>query len=60
MIRHLAASASRKLAGPRTLLAVAALVALAACGVDGEPTPPGGDSGVTISGEARIGVSGRL
>lgn len=39
-------------------LLVLALVALAACGVDGEPEPVPG--GITVSGEARIGVSGSL
>lgn len=33
-------------------------LALAACGVNGEPAPVEG--GVTVSGEARIGVSGTL
>lgn len=40
-------------------LAIAALLALAACGVDGPPVTPGGntpDSGLGVSGEARIGV----
>ena len=40
-------------------LAIMALLALAACGADGAPEPVSG-SGVTLSGEAKIGVSGRL
>lgn len=37
------------------------LAALAACGVDGAPSAPAGAaSGVTIGGEARIGVVGGL
>lgn len=35
------------------------LALLAACGVDGKPTPPS-RSGVTISGEARLGATARL
>ena len=35
------------------------LAALAACGVDGEPTAPA-KSGVTISGEARMGAVAKL
>ena len=41
----------------RSLL-ILAFVALAACGADGEPEPVQG--GITISGEARIGVTGTL
>jgi predicted small lipoprotein YifL len=44
----------------RTLLALAALGLLAACGADGEPTPPPPKSSaasVTLSGTAEIGVS---
>ncbi len=41
-----------------------ALVALvAACGVDGPPTPPVKEkprSGITISGDARVGVTANL
>ncbi|MDF3607663.1 hypothetical protein PE067_16870 [Paracoccus sp. DMF-8] len=40
-------------------LAVIAVLALAACGVDGPPVAPGAaapEPGVSISGEARIGV----
>ena len=39
-------------------LALLLAAALAACGADGDPEPVG--SGVQISGEARIGVSGTL
>lgn len=38
-----------------TFLALAALLTLAACGADGEPTAP---SGVGISGDVQIGVTG--
>lgn len=41
----------------RRLVLVLAL-ALAACGADGEPEPV--DSGVAVTGEARIGVKGSL
>ncbi|SMX24900.1 hypothetical protein [Boseongicola aestuarii] len=41
----------------RALLALAFL-ALAACGADGAPEPVPG--GITVSGEARIGVRGSL
>ncbi len=41
------------------LAMIAALVALAACGVDGAPKPPS-KSGVTISGEARMGATAKL
>jgi predicted small secreted protein len=41
----------------RPILALAFLV-LAACGVDGEPEPVSG--GITVSGEAKIGVRGTL
>ncbi|MGV8950634.1 MAG: hypothetical protein ACOH2M_05975 [Cypionkella sp.] len=34
-------------------LALLALLILAACGADGNPTPPG----VTLSGDARVGVT---
>jgi hypothetical protein len=37
-------------------LILLAAFALAACGVDGAPQPPS-KSGITVSGEARIGVT---
>jgi hypothetical protein len=40
-------------------IAFLALLLLAACGADGEPEPVG-DTGVAVSGEARIGVTGGL
>ena len=43
----------------RFLAALSLPVLLAACGVDGAPKPPA-DPGVSISGEARIGVVGKL
>lgn len=35
---------------------------LAACGADGDPVPPAqaAPSGVTLSGEASIGIAGKL
>jgi hypothetical protein len=44
----------------RLFTAIGLLATLAACGVDGEPTAPAANSGVTISGTARIGVAGKL
>ncbi len=41
----------------RLLILLTALT-LAACGADGPPQPP--QSGVTVGGEARMGVTGRL
>ena len=41
----------------RAVLILAAL-ALASCGADGDPEPVEG--GISVSGEARIGVVGRL
>jgi hypothetical protein len=41
------------------LMALLACVTLAACGADGAPRPPGETApppGITLSGEARIGV----
>lgn len=40
-----------------------ALLALAACGIDGPPQPPQQQQakpGLSVSGEARMGVTGRL
>jgi hypothetical protein len=42
----------------RRLALIGVLLALAACGIDGAPTPPGG--GLDTGGEARIGVVGEL
>ena len=42
----------------KTILAFAATLALAACGADGEPAPPPGKAGVTVSGDVQIGVKG--
>lgn len=43
-------------------LALGLLALLAACGVDGAPTPPKPkpQSGVTLSGSARVGVAAKL
>ncbi|MEO1536930.1 MAG: argininosuccinate lyase [Pseudomonadota bacterium] len=35
-----------------------AFLALVACGIDGEPSKPGG--GVSVSGDVRVGVVGSL
>ena len=40
------------------LFALTALLALAACGADGEPTPPIAKPGVSLSGDVQIGVKG--
>ncbi len=42
------------------LVALAALLALAACGVDGPPKTPASKTGVSVSGEVAVGVSGQL
>ena len=42
------------------LIAALALAALCACGVDGPPERPPAKPGLTISGDARIGVSTEL
>jgi hypothetical protein len=39
-------------------LAILALLALAACGVDGEPTAPA--TGVSVGGDAYVGIEGKL
>lgn len=36
------------------------LALLAACGADGRPTAPEPQTGVTLSGDARLGVTGKL
>jgi hypothetical protein len=43
----------------RPLLALAVAALLAGCGADGAPLPPGTPTttGVTVSGQARIGVA---
>jgi hypothetical protein len=41
-----------------TLLALAALLALASCGADGQPTPPAATPTVGVSGDVQIGVTG--
>lgn len=40
----------------KTLIAFAALFALAACGADGEPTPPTAKSGVSVSCDVQAGL----
>jgi hypothetical protein len=40
----------------RLILAFATLIALAACGADGAPQPPGTTTGVTVTGEVSAGV----
>lgn len=40
------------------VLLILAVLALAACGVDGEPEPK--SDGISVSGTAKIGVSGTL
>ena len=42
----------------KRLVLIGALLAVAACGIDGPPSPPGGV--VDTGGEARIGVVGEL
>ncbi|SPH23364.1 hypothetical protein DEA8626_02428 [Defluviimonas aquaemixtae] len=42
----------------RPLLLLICLATLAACGADGEPTPPDAGSGLSVSGTVRVGVSG--
>jgi predicted small lipoprotein YifL len=52
----------------KMLTALAILLSLAACGVDGAPKPPAGAAApaaapatdVTITGDVRVGVSGNL
>lgn len=43
------------------LVLIAALLTLAACGVDGPPLPVTSDAtGLSISGEAKVGVKARF
>ncbi len=45
----------------RLLATLGLLAALAACGADGDPTPPdAAKTGITISGTASVGVAGKL
>jgi len=44
----------------RILLTLSTLLALAACGADGPPTPPVAQPAVSITGEANVGVSAQL
>ena len=42
----------------KTLLVLAMVASLAACGADGTPTAPVAKSSVSVSGELQIGVEG--
>jgi predicted small lipoprotein YifL len=42
------------------ILALAGILALAACGVDGPPKTPAPKPGVSVTGEVAVGVSGQL
>lgn len=42
----------------KLLLVLAIFLTLSACGADGDPTPPAAKSGVSVSGDVQIGVSG--
>ena len=42
----------------KALILIACLTALAACGADGEPEPV--EPGISITGQAKIGVAGTL
>lgn len=44
----------------RFVLLAAASAILSACGVGGDPVPPARDQAVTVTGDARVGVSGEL
>jgi hypothetical protein len=44
-----------EVAMPRLILLAVLTLPLAACGADGDPQPPS-KSGVTVSGDAQIGV----
>lgn len=43
----------------RLSLSLILAATLAACGADGEPTPPA-KTGVTVTGQVQVGVSGSL
>lgn len=45
------------------LAAFATVLALAGCGIDGDPVPPSGSTttpGITVSGDAQVGMRGTL
>ena len=42
----------------RSILTLLTLATLAACGADGAPKPPAPKPGVTVSGQAQVGVVG--
>lgn len=42
------------------ILTLAATLALAACGVDGPPVAPAAAPGVTVGGDAYVGMRGEL
>lgn len=42
----------------KIVLALAALLALAACGAAGDPAPPATKTGVSVTGDVQIGVTG--
>ena len=42
----------------KILLALATLLAISACGADGDPTAPTAKTGVSVSGDVQIGVKG--
>jgi predicted small lipoprotein YifL len=42
------------------LLALVAVLALAACGVEGPPKVPAPKTGVSVTGEVAVGVSGQI
>ncbi len=44
----------------RLILLLSLGAALAGCGADGAPEKPAPKGGLTVEGEARIGVTGRL
>lgn len=48
----------------KAIVFLTALLALTACGIDGPPQPPQQQQqvkpGLSVSGEARMGVTGRL